>query len=193
MSSRSDADHAEPFLPEVHKRRLEQGSVLVARESLEDPNFKDTVVLLCHCDADGAYGLVLNRPSHMPLREIFESLPETVSSSGTSRPTYIGGPVQSTELQILHVGSDPAPNSMEIVPDVHLGGTWIEIEEFLSRDPRELRLFLGYAGWGKGQLEQEIDGGSWEVWKGDLLRLLKEPEESWNAGSRDFLRFVASW
>ncbi len=187
--------HSAPdaFIPEVQKRRLEHGAILVARDALTDPNFKGTLVLICHYDEEGAYGLVLNRASRMPLREVFEGLPDTVSPNDASRPIHLGGPVQASELQILQIGPDPAPQSMEIVPEVYLGGTWTEIEEFLSRDPRSLRLFLGYSGWGKGQLEAEVESGAWEVWRGDVRRLLESPAEHWMAGGSDFLRFVASW
>jgi putative transcriptional regulator len=170
--------------PDAYLARLKSGAVLVAREPLTDPNFSNTIVLLCQYHKDGAYGLVLNRPAHMPLHEIFEHPPEMAGEAGKTRRIYIGGPVQSTELQILQIGSDPVTESLEIVPGIHLGGAWAQLEDFLGRDPRSLRLFLGYSGWGDGQLEEEIAAGAWEVWEPDLSRLLAAPDEAW-AGGRD--------
>src|SRR6185295_9845716 len=91
------------FNPAAHLSRLASGAVIVARD-LDDPNFASTVVLLCQQGAEGAYGLVLNRPSHMPLAEIFEHPPESALLAAKNSRVYIGGPVQPTELQILQIG-----------------------------------------------------------------------------------------
>ena len=173
-----------------HKGRLKSGTILVAREALTDLNFNNTIVLLCQYSDAGAYGLVLNRPAHMPLHEIFEHPPVLPGDPNLKRRVYIGGPVQSTELQILQIGSEPVAESLEIAPGVHLGGAWDQLEDFLSRDPRSLRLFLGYSGWGEGQLEEEIDAGAWEVCETDIQRLLLEPDESWAGGRESFHRFL---
>lgn len=162
------------------------GAVLAAREVLEDPNFRDTVVLLCRHDADGAYGLVLNRPAHMPLREIFENPSRDPGIMGVRR-VYIGGPVQPEELQVVELGESPVPESVAVAPGVHVGGRWDSPESILGRPASSLRLFLGYAGWGPGQLEDEIAEGAWEVFTVDLRRLLETPDEEW-AGDRERLR-----
>jgi putative transcriptional regulator len=171
------------------KARLGPGVLLIAQEALEDPNFSNAIVLLCQHGEAGAYGLVLNRPSHMPLREIFEHPPENETAT---RRVYIGGPVQPTELQILQLGEAIAPEAMEIVPGVHMGGKWETLEEILAPAPARLRLFLGYAGWGGGQLEEEIEAGAWEVRETDIRRLLDAPESSWASGSEQLRRFLAS-
>lgn len=169
--------------------KLAPGVLLAASSTMEDPNFRDAIVLLCQHGSEGAYGLVLNRPSHMPLREIFEHPPE--GESGVRR-VYIGGPVQPTELQILQVGRDSAPESMEIAPGIHMGGKWDTLEQILTPDAGELRLFLGYSGWGKGQLEEEVESGAWEVWPADLQRLLRVPENVWATDPGQLRRFLAS-
>ncbi len=156
---------------------------------MEDPNFRNAIVLLCQHGSEGAYGLVLNRPAHMPLREIFEHPPE--GEAGVRR-VYIGGPVQPTELQILQLGVAVADDAMEIAPGVHMGGKWDTLDQILAPDPEDLRLFLGYAGWGKGQLEDEVEGGAWEVWPTDLQRLLREPENAWATDPEQLRRFLAS-
>lgn len=163
--------------------------LLAARDVLEDPHFRDTIVLLCQHGAEGAYGLVLNRPSHMPLREIFEHPPE--DGAGTRR-VYIGGPVQPTELQILQLGQAAVTDTVEIAPGVHMGGQWESLEEILEPKPEDLRLFLGYAGWGEGQLESEIGEGAWEVVETDVQRLLRTPETAWATGAGQLRRFLAA-
>lgn len=165
------------------------GRLLVARETLDDPNFSNTIVLLCHHGPDGAYGLVLNRPAHMPLREIFEHPP---TDGGAPRRVYIGGPVHPTELQILQVGETLVPDTLEVTPGVHMGGNWETLEEILAPDPATVRLFLGYAGWGEGQLDTEIQAGAWDVHEADVRRLLEAPEALWATGGEQLRRFLAA-
>lgn len=188
-------DHPEtPFPPDAERRptpELAPGILLAASDRLEDPNFSKTIVLLCQHGSEGAYGLVLNRPSHMPLREIFEHPPETADGRPATRRVYIGGPVQPTELQILQVGEPVAPETMEIAPGVHMGGKWETLEEILTPDPSAVRLFLGYAGWGEGQLEEEVEAGAWEVLKCDVGRLLATPEAEWAQDGGQLSRFLA--
>lgn len=188
-------DHPETSLPPDAERRsnpvLAPGILLVASDVLEDPNFNKTIVLLCQHGSEGAYGLVLNRPSHMPLREIFEHPPTSPDGRPLTRRVYIGGPVQPTELQILQLGEPVAPETMEIAPGVHMGGKWETLEEILAPEPGALRLFLGYAGWGEGQLEEEVEAGAWEVLRGDIGRLLASPEAEWAHGGDQLRRFLA--
>jgi putative transcriptional regulator len=166
------------FLPEEtvdaatreHLSRLGNSAVLLARDVLQDPNFMATVVLICIYTKDGgAYGLVLNRPSHMPLSEIFDGFSET----GQPRKVYIGGPVQQDELQIIQITESPVADSHQLAPRVYLGGKWENVEQMLMLDAESTRLFLGYSGWAPGQLEAEIEAGAWDVFdRIDLEKLL---------------------
>jgi putative transcriptional regulator len=173
--------------------RLAPGILLAANDVLQDPNFSNTIVLLCQHSEDGAYGLVLNRPSHMPLREIFEHPPALPDGRPMTRRVYIGGPVRPTELQILQLGEPVAPETMQIAPSVHMGGKWETLEEILAPDPASLRLFLGYAGWGEGQLEEEIEAGAWSVLEADICRLLMASEDDWSAGPEQLRRFIGGF
>ncbi len=187
-------DEAEAgFDAEAHKRRLAPGAILVARDELQDPNFNSAVVLLCQYGEAGAYGLVLNRTAHMPLSEIFDAPPEGASSLEKNRRVYVGGPVQPTEMQVLHIGSPAAPGALSVAPDVHLGGAWNALEDILQRDPKYVRLFLGYSGWAAGQLEREVELGAWEVFELNVKKLLLGPEESWFGDADRFKRFLASF
>ena len=180
----------ESFDSEAHKARLGKGAVLIARD-MEDPNFSSTVVLLCEFGLEGSYGLVLNRPSHMPLTEVFEEVPELELKRDQTRRIYIGGPVQPGDLQIIQIGQS-VPGSIKLAEDVFLGGAWTDLDSILSHDPANIRLFLGYSGWGVGQLEEEVEAGAWEVWKVEVKKLLLAPEEFWLGGKADLDRFLPS-
>ena len=157
-------------------RRLGEGAVLLARDAQQDPNFMAAVVLICIYGKDGgAYGLVLNRPSHMPLSEIFDGF----SEMNVSRRVYIGGPVQQDELQIIQITDDPVADSHRIASRIFLGGKWDNIDEALILDADSIRLFLGYSGWAPSQLEAEIKAGAWDVFdRIDLEKLLSNTDRT---------------
>ena len=165
----------EPEIPENSAliRELKSGSVLLSMDKLKDPNFKLSVVLICVKNADGAYGLILNRPSHMPLSEMFDGF----NGVNTKKKVYIGGPVKQEELQIIQVTDSPVKMAYSIVPGVHLGGHWNDLGIVLENEDISSRLFLGYSGWGPGQLELEIIAGAWKVYSLDIKTLLTGPEE----------------
>ncbi len=148
---------------------LTSGSVLLAREVLLDPNFEATVVLVCVHSPEGTYGLVLNRISHMPLSEIFDGM----KGMNLSREILIGGPVQQTELQMLQITDTPAEGAYPISPGIYMGGKWETIDAMISADTATTRLFLGYSGWGPGQLDAEIRIGAWDIYNVDIKLLIK--------------------
>jgi putative transcriptional regulator len=152
---------------------LDNGVVLLARDILQDPNFIATVVLICIYSKDGgAYGLVLNRLSHMPLSEIFDGYDQK------HREVFIGGPVQQDEIQIVQLTATPVKESHRIAEGVYLGGKWEDIDHLLSLDQHTTRLFLGYSGWGPGQIEAELEQGAWDVFRVDLKKLLLDTDWS---------------
>gem|GEM_PF-503654 len=172
------------FSPEESLARLQTGAFLVARhEVLKDPNFQGTVILLCAHEKDGDYGLVLNRVSHMPLDEVFESLPPEMRGL---REVHLGGPVEQDKIQILDWSGEPAPESQRITDGLTMGGHWNftwrmeedPLEEspgkrFHRAQPGSYRIFLGYSGWGQGQLESEVEVGAWQVFHADIVQTLE--------------------
>jgi putative transcriptional regulator len=155
--------------------KLRSGCVLLSKQELEDPNFKSTVVLICAHNDDGAFGLVLNRPSHMPLSEVFDI---EGPLKHTKRKLYIGGPVQQNTLHVLQLTDTPTDEAMGVAEGVHLGGAWESLDEVLAADERAVRLFLGYSGWGSSQLEAEILQEAWEVHNLDVRKLMRSPDEA---------------
>jgi putative transcriptional regulator len=134
---------------------LGQGCLLVATPELLDPNFARTVVFILSHDADGSFGLVLNRPLDVTLFDVLDAPGE-----GADRlPVLRGGPVQPDMLQFLANG---LPNGRELLPGVSVGG---DLDELLGhvRGGGAVRAYAGYAGWSGGQLERETAEGSWVV------------------------------
>jgi putative transcriptional regulator len=133
-----------------------KGSVLLSEPFLQDPHFERSVVLMCeHSDAE-SFGFVLNHLSAVQLHDLMDIAPKDI-------PVYNGGPVANNSLFYLHTipGID---SSEEILPGLFYGGDLAELIETIEADPSNLekmRFFLGYSGWSKGQLAQEIKERSW--------------------------------
>jgi len=154
------------------------GSFLVAEPGLQDPNFKQTVVLILAHNDDGAFGLVINRPTQKANLPI---------------PVFEGGPCPAPGLIMLHghadwvepsaeadLAEDEADESQrEVAPGIFLGNP--ACLKLASKTPKgeamRLRAFEGYAGWGPGQLEAEMKHGGWQVMPADGELLFDEPVE----------------
>ena len=138
------------------------GSLLASAPDLLDPNFMHTVVLMCQHSADGAYGLVVNRPAKVSIDQL---LPEHTILGRMKFPVYCGGPVGLDTLQFVHRYPKEIKGGVDLCDGLFLGGDLDEMAEFLASYPDEavdgLRLVLGYSGWAAGQLEAELESGSW--------------------------------
>lgn len=133
--------------------------VLAAVPILRDPNFYRTVVLICDHNEEGTFGLVLNRETDMEPDQILEELGKP---GDTIR---IGGPVQPNTLHYLHELGGPIKESIPLVDGLWWGGDFDSLKQEMAGRTSEgdIRYFLGYSGWGEGQLEAEITEGSWAV------------------------------
>ncbi len=134
------------------------GQLLVATPALHDPNFARTVVLMVEHSPDGAVGIVLNRPTDA---DLLDHLPAWFSAAATPQVVFVGGPVGDGGGVGLARGSEvPA---LEGWPEI-LGMRAVDLEvEPSVDDDLEARVFVGYSGWGAGQLEAELATGSWFV------------------------------
>jgi len=136
------------------------GTFLVARRSLTDPNFEKTVVLLLKYGADGAIGVVVNRPTD---RKLSERLAEMDALEGRDDRLYEGGPVSKRDLVVVVRTTDPIEGSHPLLRDVRFGAGADLIED-LAGNPKtatRFRVYGGYAGWAPGQLESELARGGW--------------------------------
>jgi putative transcriptional regulator len=136
-----------------------RGQLLVAGPGLDDPNFRRTVVLLGEHGDDGAMGVVLNRPTEL---SVAEAVPPLAGLVGDDEVVYVGGPVQPRAVVVLADFADPAAAASLVLGSVgFLPG---EIGDADDVGPLEaVRVFAGYAGWASGQLEGELEDGSWLV------------------------------
>jgi putative transcriptional regulator len=136
-----------------------RGQLLVAGATLLDPNFHRTVVLVCEHDADGALGLVLNRPSPIPAEQ---AIPELAGALGADERLWVGGPVQTTSVVVLADFASEGTPAMRVSGDVGLVLPDADLDD-VGPSVRRARAFLGYAGWGAGQLDAELAGDDWIV------------------------------
>ncbi len=135
-------------------------TLLLSMPQMQDPNFAKTVVLLCDYLPDGAFGIVLNRPTEMPASTMVRLEPPI--HGGNDLPLCIGGPVQPERGWIL-LGDPPHGTDFRtIVEGLYLSTSPDVLRRLLqSRPPPRALVLAGYAGWGPGQLEEELAESSW--------------------------------
>jgi putative transcriptional regulator len=158
---------------------LGKGIFLVAAPSLRDPNFRQAVVLLCEHGPEGALGVVVNRPTAMNLAE---ALPQIPVMESQRHVLYSGGPVQTNQVMLLYRLDQAPDNSHHVFDGVCMGGDVGVVERILTAAPNKdaFRAYLGYSGWGPGQLESEMKTGSWITLPADpTLVFEKDPARVW--------------
>lgn len=145
----------------MRERRELSGRLLIAGPSLGDPNFDRTIVFLLEHGPEGALGVVLNRPSGL---DVIEALPLWAGAAAPPGVIFSGGPVEADAV----VGLARVRQPMDCPGWTPVAGAIGTVD--LSMDPdavmsgiEEARIYLGYAGWGAGQLDDEVDGGAWFV------------------------------
>ena len=158
-------------------KKFLRGKLLLDGGDLAGSFVHRSVVLVCEHNADGAFGLVLNRALGKTVGEmIVADLPEILKNS----PLFLGGPVQPSALSFLH--SDNFIPDADVMPDLALGHSLddlVEIGESFSA-AKKVRLFAGYAGWSAGQLENELKRKSWLTFPASVeLVFNTPPEELW--------------
>jgi putative transcriptional regulator len=154
-----------------------KGQLLLDSGQLSGSFFQHTVVLICQHDAEGAFGLVLNRAMGKNVGEVIVAdLPEALKDC----PLYEGGPVQPSALSFLH--SDALLLDGNVIPNLSLGHSvdeLVELGEAFSTI-RKLKMFAGYAGWSPGQLENEMKHKAWLTHPASLeLVFDTAPEQLW--------------
>jgi len=159
--------------------RLRAGVFLYAAPGLPDPNFAQTVVLLVHHTSEGAMGLVVNRPTDVPVRDAFTKLGEL---STLELPLYWGGPVQTEAITVLLRSARRLDGTDRVLPDVHFTTELGPLKKAARQaEARSLvRVYAGYAGWSGGQLERETRLGSWVVAPADATSVFAlDPSALW--------------
>ncbi len=141
---------------------LAAGQILVARRSLEDPNFAETVIVLVQVDEEGILGLIINRQTKVPVSRLARDLH---GAQARSEPLYLGGPVATTGIMgLIRTGNKPE-EAKHVFGDVYMISSKAAVEKAIasSSDSKTFRLYLGYAGWDVGQLQWEMGMDAWDV------------------------------
>lgn len=157
---------------------LAAGRFLVADESLGDPNFAESVVLIVKRDSQGTMGLIVNRRASIPLAKL---LRDEAAKSRSDR-AFWGGPVARTGLFALVRSAQKPGEAQHVISDVYLVTTAAEFTRALTekQGPEKFRVYLGYSGWGAGQLEAEMEHGAWHTLRGDADAVFdSEPSSLW--------------
>jgi putative transcriptional regulator len=159
---------------------LAVGRFVVASRDLGDPNFAQTVILLVHYSADkGSVGLVVNRRTDVPVSRVFHDLKE---AGGRRDPVYIGGPVElNSVLALLKSATKPA-GADRVFGDVYLIADKDLLTKTLasSAEATDFHTYIGYAGWGAGQLEHEVELGAWHIMPPDVETVFNaDPDSVW--------------
>jgi putative transcriptional regulator len=152
-----------------------RGSLLIAAPQLLDPNFRRTVVLVADHGDEGAMGVILNRPSGMT---VADAAPDLEPMIGPDAPIFAGGPVQPTSGVVLAevVEADEA-----VFGDVVLVPGLGELADVID-GAGSIRVFAGYAGWGPGQLDDELGREDWILEPAQAIDVFsEEPEALWGS------------
>jgi putative transcriptional regulator len=169
---------------------IQPGTILIADPFLKDPNFLRTVIFLCEHKHEGSFGFVLNRQLEYVIGDLINDL------TGCNFPVFYGGPVQQNTIHFLHRCPGLITGGEKITNDIFWGGEFDELVALLRKDKlsqTDVRLFLGYSGWGEGQLQNEFDEKTWlstyssekliftedinSIWKSALKQLGGEYEQ----------------
>jgi putative transcriptional regulator len=137
-----------------------RGKLILASPILRDPNFARTVVLIAEHTDEGAMGLVLNRPA---TSTVGEAVPDLSWLAGEEEPVYVGGPVAETAVIVLAEFDRPELAGALVEGDLGFIGSDADDPDRLDGAIRRARVFAGHAGWGPGQLEDELAEEAWIV------------------------------
>jgi putative transcriptional regulator len=141
--------------------------LIVARAELPDPNFADAIVLVMNNLGPAPVGLIINRPTAVPVSQLF---PDLARLAQLSDKVYYGGPVEFGSIWFLFRAAKPRKDAVETFRGLYLSASKELLLELVRRDkPMDgLRIFAGHAGWGPGQLEGEIAHGDWTSRRAEL-------------------------
>jgi putative transcriptional regulator len=160
---------------------------LIAMPGLQDPNFARTVTYVCEHNEHGAMGIVINRPMDVRLGDVLDQLDiETDDFDVARTPVYLGGPVQNDRGFVIHSGPASFESTLAVTPNIRITTSKDVLEAIADgRGPQQCLVALGYAGWGGGQLEDEMSRNAWLSGPADADILFRLPSaERWQAAAQ---------
>lgn len=160
---------------------------LIAMPRMDDPNFSQTVTLVCEHSDRGALGIVVNRTLPMTLGDVFEQLGlESSKSRLNEQPVLRGGPVQTERGFVLHSPAGKWESSLPVSERMHLTTSRDILDAIAAGEgPQSAVIALGYAGWEAGQLDEEMARNAWLTVDADERLVFETPvDERWQAAAR---------
>ena len=154
------------------------GNLLIAEPFMGDTNFERSVVLICEHSLAGTFGLVLNQRTDIHLGDVIEEV-------HADFPLFVGGPVQQNTLHFIHRRPDLIDGSIRVLDDLYWSGDFEQIKRGVNigtLTERDIRFFVGYSGWGEGQLESELEQKAWIVSRTDAEFLFDTPADAFWRG-----------
>jgi putative transcriptional regulator len=155
------------------------GHFLIAMPAMTDPNFSRTLTYVCEHNAEGALGVIINRPIDMNLASLFERVDIPLEQDALNDlPVYFGGPVQTDRGFVLHRPVGQWHSTMGVTSEIGLTSSR-DILQAMSESgtPNEVLITLGYSGWSAGQLEWELSQNAWLTVAGDPGIIFDMPPE----------------
>lgn len=138
------------------------GSLLISEPLMDDKYFsRSAILVLDEPDDGGHFGLILNKPTEMTLKDLMPDWEE-----GSKVPIYCGGPVDLQRMFLLHTLGEKLGSTAEVLPGIYVGAELDKIIDYIEEGGEvegRIRFFLGYCGWSPGQLKAEINGKTWAV------------------------------
>lgn len=157
--------------------KIQPGTILIADPFLKDPNFLRTVIFLCEHKDEGSFGFVINRKLEYVIGDLINDL------NGCDFPVFYGGPVQQNTIHFLHRCPGLITGGEKIANDIFWGGEFDEMVGLLQKGKlakADIRLFLGYSGWGEGQLQDEFKEKTWlTTFSTDKLVFMPDTNSIW--------------
>jgi putative transcriptional regulator len=158
---------------------IRQNKILVAQPFLPDPFFRRAVVLMAEHNDEGSVGFVMNKPLKMRVKDLLTNLKEA------DFPLYHGGPVSQDQLFFIHRLGTKIQESVHIGNGYYWNGNYADLISLIYKKQlraSDVKFFIGYSGWGEGQLEGELDHNSWFIADADYKNLMRDASsEIWGA------------
>lgn len=151
------------------------GQILISEPFMQDPNFKQAVVLLCDYEPDhGTVGFILNKPLDVKVGDLIQDFPEF------DEDVFMGGPVGHDTIHYVHTRGDVLDDSVPVRDGLWWGGNFEQLKSLIESEvviASDIKFFVGYSGWSPGQLNDELKMGSWVVDTMDNNYLINIPSD----------------
>ncbi|WMJ74404.1 YqgE/AlgH family protein [Cytophagaceae bacterium ABcell3] len=139
---------------------VSKGHILLSEPYLGDNSFERSVILLCENNEQGAFGFILNKPTILTLEAVLAGVDDF------DEMLYMGGPVGQDSLHFIYRNNFPLEGSVEVMDNLYWGGDYEQLKYLINTkqlNTADIRFFLGYSGWGEGQLDEELEENAWIV------------------------------